>query len=190
MERCEVNSSTLILCRSPMVDSSISRSKVTVEFLMDNLRFDFSSLNPQSFTYEPNPVLRRLNQQDPMKAYRYNPGSFIQLEVREELITNKQLKKSSNSILSCPSSSIVLFICKSDRLFESKNKPNKNKWFSGGTELHSVSCFSLSCALSVSGVRGAPVCLKLKANRPVMVHAMFHLFVNVHTFLTCAYLTY
>ncbi|TMS19252.1 Plexin-B1 [Larimichthys crocea] len=79
-ERCEVNSSSLILCRSPMVDSSVWGSKVTVEFLLDNLRFDFSSLNPQTFSYEPNPVLRPLNQQDPLKAYRYNPGSFIQLE--------------------------------------------------------------------------------------------------------------
>ena len=65
-----------------MVDSSVWGSKVTVEFLLDNLRFDFSSLNPESFSYEPNPVLRPLNQQDPLKAYRYNPGSFIQLEVR------------------------------------------------------------------------------------------------------------
>ncbi|XP_041803784.1 plexin-B1 [Chelmon rostratus] len=79
-ERCEVNSSSLILCRSPMVDSSVWGSKVTVEFLLDNLRFDFSRLNPQTFSYEPNPVLRPLNQQDPPKAYRYNPGSFIQLE--------------------------------------------------------------------------------------------------------------
>uniref|UniRef100_A0A7N6A9K9 Plexin-B1 n=1 Tax=Anabas testudineus TaxID=64144 RepID=A0A7N6A9K9_ANATE len=55
-------------------------SEVTVEFLLDNLSFDFKNLNPQQFSYELNPVLRRLNQQDPMKAYRYNPGSFIQLE--------------------------------------------------------------------------------------------------------------
>uniref|UniRef100_A0A8C9XDK0 Plexin-B1 n=1 Tax=Sander lucioperca TaxID=283035 RepID=A0A8C9XDK0_SANLU len=75
-----VNSSSLILCRSPMVDSSIWGSKVTTEFLLDNLRFDFSSLNPQTFSYARNPVLRPLNQQDPLKAYRYNPGSFIQLE--------------------------------------------------------------------------------------------------------------
>lgn len=81
-ERCDVNSSSLMLCRSPSVDSSATGSKVTVEFLLDNLRFDFSSLSPQRFTYEPNPHLRPLNQQDPLKAYRYNPGSFIQLEVR------------------------------------------------------------------------------------------------------------
>ncbi|XP_071349593.1 plexin-B1 isoform X3 [Trachinotus anak] len=80
MERCEVNSSSLILCRSPMVDSSIWGSMITVEFLLDNLRFDFSSLNPQPFSYEPNPILHRLNQQEPLNAYRYNPGSFIQLE--------------------------------------------------------------------------------------------------------------
>ncbi len=84
MERCAVNSSSLILCRSPMVDSSVWGSKVTVEFLLDNLRFDFNSLSPQPFSYEPNPILHPLNQQDPLKAYRYNPGSFIQLEVRGE----------------------------------------------------------------------------------------------------------
>lgn len=82
MERCEVNSSTLILCRSPLVDSSVLDSAIAVEFLLDNLRFDFSSLNTETFSYEPNPVLRPLNQQEPLKAYRYNPGSFIQLEVR------------------------------------------------------------------------------------------------------------
>lgn len=81
-ERCDVNSSSLMLCRSPSVDSSATGSKATVEFLLDNLRFDFSNLSPQHFTYEPNPHLRPLNQQDPLKAYRYNPGSFIQLEVR------------------------------------------------------------------------------------------------------------
>lgn len=69
-----------------MVDSSIWGSKVTTEFLLDNLRFDFSSLNPQTFSYARNPVLRPLNQQDPLKAYRYNPGSFIQLEVRGEAV--------------------------------------------------------------------------------------------------------
>nr|XP_057910209.1 plexin-B1 isoform X3 [Doryrhamphus excisus] len=79
-EHCQVNSSSLILCRSPMVDSSVWGSKVAVEFLLDNLRFDFNALNPQVFSYEPNPSLHPLNQQDPLKAYRYNPGSFIQLE--------------------------------------------------------------------------------------------------------------
>uniref|UniRef100_A0A7N9B1Q3 Plexin-B1 n=1 Tax=Mastacembelus armatus TaxID=205130 RepID=A0A7N9B1Q3_9TELE len=56
------------------------KSECLFSFLLDNLHFDFDSLNPQTFSYEPNPILRRLNQQDPVKAYRYNPGSFIQLE--------------------------------------------------------------------------------------------------------------
>lgn len=77
---CEVNSSTLILCQSPVVDSTLQGSEVKVAFLLDNLSFDFSSLNGQPFRYEPDPVLQPLNQQDPMKAYRYNLGSFIQLE--------------------------------------------------------------------------------------------------------------
>ncbi|XP_021177625.2 plexin-B1 isoform X1 [Fundulus heteroclitus] len=80
LELCEVNNSSLILCRSPMVNSSILDSKITVQFLLDSLCFDFSSLSSQAFSYEPNPVLKPLNQQDPLKAYRYNPGSFIQLE--------------------------------------------------------------------------------------------------------------
>lgn len=70
------------MCHSPTVNSSILGSKVTVQFLLDNLCFDFSALNSQAFSYEPDPVLEPLNQLEPMKAYRYNPGSFIQLEVR------------------------------------------------------------------------------------------------------------
>ncbi|XP_055077868.1 plexin-B1 [Periophthalmus magnuspinnatus] len=77
---CEVNSSSLILCHSPVVDATVQGSEVKVEFQLDNLRFDFSTLNSQPFRYEPNPILQPLNQQDPLKVYRYNPGSFIQLE--------------------------------------------------------------------------------------------------------------
>uniref|UniRef100_A0A3P9LV35 IPT/TIG domain-containing protein n=1 Tax=Oryzias latipes TaxID=8090 RepID=A0A3P9LV35_ORYLA len=69
-----------MLCYSPAVDESILRSKFRVEFLLDSLRFDFNALSPQSFSYQPSPVLQPLNQQNPLKAYRYNPGSFIQLE--------------------------------------------------------------------------------------------------------------
>ncbi|XP_049589033.1 plexin-B1 [Syngnathus scovelli] len=80
-ERCAVNSSSLILCRSPTLDPSVwGWTAVTVEFLLDNLRFDVKAVNARAFSYEPDPVLRPLNQQDPLKAYRYNPGSFIQLE--------------------------------------------------------------------------------------------------------------
>lgn len=95
VERCEVNTSSQILCRSPMVDSSVWGSKVTVEFLLDNLRFDFSSLNDQTFSYEANPVLRPLNQQDPLKVYRYNPGSFIQLEVSPEALNVGRARKAN-----------------------------------------------------------------------------------------------
>uniref|UniRef100_A0A8C7VJ65 Plexin-B1 n=1 Tax=Oncorhynchus mykiss TaxID=8022 RepID=A0A8C7VJ65_ONCMY len=81
MERCEVNSSSLILCRSPALEPSVWGSQVDVAFLLDNLRFPFGAVSPQgAFSYEPNPVLHPLNQQEPLKPYRYNPGSFIQLE--------------------------------------------------------------------------------------------------------------
>uniref|UniRef100_A0A8C7UM56 Plexin-B1 n=1 Tax=Oncorhynchus mykiss TaxID=8022 RepID=A0A8C7UM56_ONCMY len=79
--RCEVNSSSLILCRTPAVGPSVWGSRVDVAFLLDNLRFPFGAVSPQgAFSYEPNPVLHPLNQQEPLKPYRYNPGSFIQLE--------------------------------------------------------------------------------------------------------------
>lgn len=65
-----------------MVDSSILDSKISVQFLLDSLCFEFRGLSSEAFSYAPNPVLKPLNQLDPLKAYRYNPGSFIQLEVR------------------------------------------------------------------------------------------------------------
>ncbi|XP_014861128.1 PREDICTED: plexin-B1 isoform X2 [Poecilia mexicana] len=80
LELCEVTNSSLILCRSPIVNSSILDSSISVQFLLDSLCFNFSSVSSQAFTYQPNPVLKPLNQQEPQKAYRYNPGSFIQLE--------------------------------------------------------------------------------------------------------------
>uniref|UniRef100_A0A3Q2G1F2 Plexin-B1 n=1 Tax=Cyprinodon variegatus TaxID=28743 RepID=A0A3Q2G1F2_CYPVA len=80
LQLCEVNNSSLILCRSPMVDSSILDSKISVQFLLDSLCFEFRGLSSEAFSYAPNPVLKPLNQLDPLKAYRYNPGSFIQLE--------------------------------------------------------------------------------------------------------------
>uniref|UniRef100_A0AAZ3S3U1 Plexin-B1 n=1 Tax=Oncorhynchus tshawytscha TaxID=74940 RepID=A0AAZ3S3U1_ONCTS len=72
---------SLILCRSPALEPSVWGSQVDVAFLLDNLRFPFGAISPQgAFSYEPNPVLHPLNQQEPLKPYRYNPGSFIQLE--------------------------------------------------------------------------------------------------------------
>uniref|UniRef100_A0A672SLX7 Plexin-B1 n=1 Tax=Sinocyclocheilus grahami TaxID=75366 RepID=A0A672SLX7_SINGR len=51
-----------------------------VEFLLDNLRFDFNSVSQSPFIYEPNPVLHPLNHRDPTKPYRYKPGSVISVE--------------------------------------------------------------------------------------------------------------
>ncbi|KAL0977851.1 hypothetical protein UPYG_G00162160 [Umbra pygmaea] len=80
-ERCEVNSSSLILCRGPAVGPSVRGSQVDVSFLLDNLRFPFSAISPHgAFSYELNPKLYPLNRLEPLKPYRYNPGSFIQLE--------------------------------------------------------------------------------------------------------------
>ncbi|KAK3556960.1 hypothetical protein QTP70_022299, partial [Hemibagrus guttatus] len=81
-ERCEVNNSSLLLCRSPGVSSEVLESDVLVEFLLDNLRFDFNSVNTlsSSFTYEPNPTLTHLNHLYPTEPYRYKPGSVISVE--------------------------------------------------------------------------------------------------------------
>lgn len=82
-ERCEVNTSSLLLCRSPAVSSEILEAEVQVEFLLDNLRFDFNSVTQSSFTYKPNPILQALNlpSRQPTEPYRYKPGSVIMVEV-------------------------------------------------------------------------------------------------------------
>ncbi|TVK90497.1 Plexin-B1 [Bagarius yarrelli] len=79
-ERCEMNTSTLLLCRSPGVSAEMLESDVLVEFLLDNLRFDFNSVSKTPFTYEPNPTLTSLNHNDPTEPYRYKPGSVISVE--------------------------------------------------------------------------------------------------------------
>ncbi|XP_053539634.1 plexin-B1 isoform X2 [Ictalurus punctatus] len=79
-ERCEVNTSSLLLCRSPGISSEMLNADVQVEFLLDNLRFDFNSISQTSFTYEPNPTLYPLNRLHPTEPYRYKPGSVILLE--------------------------------------------------------------------------------------------------------------
>lgn len=81
-----------MFCYSPAVDESILDSKFRVEFLLDNLRFDFNTLSPQPFSYHSSPVLQPLNQQNPLKAYRYNPGSFIQLEVSQMVLAGSKRK--------------------------------------------------------------------------------------------------
>ncbi|KAL4655627.1 plexin-B1-like [Arapaima gigas] len=80
VERCHVNSSSLLLCRTPAVDAQSHQSRVQVHFLLDNLHFDFKAISSSAFTYELNPILRPLNQQDPSKPFRYKPGSVISVE--------------------------------------------------------------------------------------------------------------
>ncbi|KAG7478390.1 hypothetical protein MATL_G00080030 [Megalops atlanticus] len=80
VERCEVNTSSLILCRTPAVDAQVRQARVRVEFLLDNLRLDFASVSGSVFSYELNPTLHPLNQHNPSKPYRYKPGSIISVE--------------------------------------------------------------------------------------------------------------
>uniref|UniRef100_A0AAR2K0Q0 Sema domain-containing protein n=1 Tax=Pygocentrus nattereri TaxID=42514 RepID=A0AAR2K0Q0_PYGNA len=79
-ERCEVNTSSLLLCRTPAVGPQVIGADIQVEFLLDNLRFDFSSISQSSFTYELNPTLHPLNHHDPSQPFRYKPGSVISVE--------------------------------------------------------------------------------------------------------------
>ncbi|ROL45294.1 Plexin-B1 [Anabarilius grahami] len=79
-EHCEVKTSSLLLCRTPGVDPQLVGGHMQVEFLLDNLHFDFNSVSQSPFTYEPNPTLHPLNHRDPTKPYRYKPGSVISVE--------------------------------------------------------------------------------------------------------------
>ncbi|XP_029012283.1 plexin-B1-like isoform X1 [Betta splendens] len=78
--RCTVNSSTLILCPTPPVGPEARRARVKVHFLLDSLHFDFITVGKEAFSYEPNPKLHSLNQNDPGKAYHHKPGSIISVE--------------------------------------------------------------------------------------------------------------
>uniref|UniRef100_A0A8C1LGM0 Plexin b1b n=1 Tax=Cyprinus carpio TaxID=7962 RepID=A0A8C1LGM0_CYPCA len=76
----DVKTSSLLLCRTPGVDAEVVGGPMLVEFLLDNLHFDFNSVSQSPFTYEPNPTLHPLNHRDPTKPYRYKPGSVISVE--------------------------------------------------------------------------------------------------------------
>ncbi|XP_069550162.1 plexin-B1 isoform X2 [Brachyistius frenatus] len=78
--RCTVNSSSLILCPTPAVGPEARRARVKVHFLLDSLHFDFSTVGNEVFSYEPNPKLYPLNQNDPSKPYHHKPGSIISVE--------------------------------------------------------------------------------------------------------------
>ncbi|MEE6502440.1 hypothetical protein FKM82_004519 [Ascaphus truei] len=79
-ELCLINSSFLFLCKTPAINPLHWNARVDVEFIMDNLHFNFSVINFASFSYEPNPVLKQLNAEDPAKPYRHKPGSVISVE--------------------------------------------------------------------------------------------------------------
>uniref|UniRef100_A0A8C7F4H3 Plexin b1a n=1 Tax=Oncorhynchus kisutch TaxID=8019 RepID=A0A8C7F4H3_ONCKI len=55
-------------------------ARVKVDFLLDNLHFDFSAVGSGAFSYELNPRLYPLNQNDPSKPYQHKPGSIISVE--------------------------------------------------------------------------------------------------------------
>ncbi|XP_063740982.1 plexin-B1-like isoform X2 [Eleginops maclovinus] len=77
---CTVNGSALILCPTPAVGPEARRARVKVHFLLDNLTFDFSAVGGEPFSYEPNPRLYLLSQNDPSKPYHHKPGSIISVE--------------------------------------------------------------------------------------------------------------
>uniref|UniRef100_A0A8C2TY34 Plexin-B1 n=1 Tax=Coturnix japonica TaxID=93934 RepID=A0A8C2TY34_COTJA len=79
-EPCLVNSSYLILCKTPAINLLLRSVHIKLEFILDNLSFDFNSLHPIPFSYEVNPILKPLNAEDPAKPYRHKPGSVISVE--------------------------------------------------------------------------------------------------------------
>ncbi|XP_053324893.1 plexin-B1 [Spea bombifrons] len=79
-EVCLINSSSLLLCKTPAINPLHCNSRIDMEFILDNLHFNFSVINTASFTYEPDPVLKQLNTEDPAKPYRHKPGSVISVE--------------------------------------------------------------------------------------------------------------
>ncbi|XP_038596331.1 plexin-B1 isoform X2 [Tachyglossus aculeatus] len=79
-EPCLINSSHLIICKTPAIHLLLGNAHIRLEFILDNLRFDFNSLHPSQFSYEANPTLRHLNAEDPAKPYRHKPGSVLSVE--------------------------------------------------------------------------------------------------------------
>ncbi|XP_004704039.1 plexin-B1 [Echinops telfairi] len=79
-EPCWVNSSQLITCRTPALPGLPEGTHVQVEFVLDNLVFDFASLNPIPFSYEADPILYPLSPEDPSVPFRHKPGSVFSVE--------------------------------------------------------------------------------------------------------------
>nr|XP_025844674.1 plexin-B1 [Vulpes vulpes] len=79
-EPCHVNSSQLITCHTPALPGLPEDPWVQVEFILDNLVFDFAMLNPTPFSYEADPTLQPLNPEDPTMPFRHKPGSVLSVE--------------------------------------------------------------------------------------------------------------
>ncbi|XP_054406805.2 plexin-B1 isoform X2 [Pongo abelii] len=79
-EPCHVNSSQLITCHTPALPGLPEDPWVQVEFILDNLVFDFATLNPTPFSYEADPTLQPLNPEDPTMPFRHKPGSVFSVE--------------------------------------------------------------------------------------------------------------
>ncbi|XP_073086650.1 plexin-B1 isoform X2 [Manis javanica] len=79
-EPCLVASSRLITCPTPALPGLPTDPWVRVEFIFDNLVFDFTTLSPTPFSYEADPTLQPLNPEDPTRPFRHKPGSVLSVE--------------------------------------------------------------------------------------------------------------
>ncbi|XP_051873226.1 plexin-B1 isoform X3 [Pristis pectinata] len=79
-ESCQVNSSSFMTCKTPSIEAPINDAVITVHFIMDGLCFNFNEISPTKFTYKPDPILKPLNADDPLKPYRHKPGSVLSVE--------------------------------------------------------------------------------------------------------------
>uniref|UniRef100_G1RSY4 Plexin B3 n=1 Tax=Nomascus leucogenys TaxID=61853 RepID=G1RSY4_NOMLE len=76
---CSVNSSSLLLCRSPAVPDTARPQRVF--FTLDNVQVDFASASGgQGFLYQPNPRLAPLSREGPARPYRLKPGHVLDVE--------------------------------------------------------------------------------------------------------------
>ncbi|XP_045394141.1 plexin-B3 isoform X2 [Lemur catta] len=76
---CSVNSSSLLLCRSPAVPDGARPQRVF--FALDNMHVDFASASGgQRFLYQPNPRLAPLSREGPGHPYRLKPGHVLDVE--------------------------------------------------------------------------------------------------------------
>ncbi|MBZ3872985.1 Plexin-B3 [Sciurus carolinensis] len=76
---CSVNSSGLLLCRSPAVPDGAHPKRVF--FALDNVQVDFASASGgRSFLYQPNPRLAPLSRDGLARPYRLKPGHVLDVE--------------------------------------------------------------------------------------------------------------